>query len=142
MPIRADLRIKAGPVLVLALHLSHTLPTQGPCGLLSLGTKCLLPKSRATCVCFLDSTRTRSALFFISFSLSSPIPPFHLFFLSPRQSVLLTLKSIDELYYWGPHLTTKTIQIAWISLLHVSLYVHFFPMVTNLILDFKHCRLC
>lgn len=106
MPIRADLRIKADPIRVLALHLSHTLLTQGPCSLLSLGTKCLLPKSRATCVCFLDSMRTRSALFFNSFSLSSPIPSFHLFFLSPRQSVLLTLKSTDKLLL-GPSFDHK-----------------------------------
>ena len=73
--------------------------------------------------------------------LGFPNPSFHLF--TPRQSVLLTLKSIDRFYYRGSQLTTKTeIWIVWISPLQVSLYLHFFPMATNLIFDFKHCGLC
>lgn len=111
---------------ILALCLSYTLLPQVQCSLLTLGTTCLSPQSRATCICLLGSVRTRLALFFYSFPLGSPTTSIRLFFLYQRQSVLLNLKPIGKLYYWGPDLTTKTIQMAWIPLLHVGLYVHFF----------------
>lgn len=131
---RAENQSRSNPVI--ALHLSHSLLPQGPW--LQGGSVAQIQRH----LCMLSRLYKNTfgpvlPLLFLGF----PNPSFHLS--TPRQSVLFTLKSIDRFYYRGSQLTTKTeIWIVWISPLQVSLYVHFFPMATNLIFDFKHCGLC